>query len=376
MLNGPHVDSMFLNKLTPPAGHKLFFKDLIKSYLNLPIEGYFFNSGTTALYFLVQNLNIPTNSNILIPAYSCPTVAAAILRAGHYPVLADINFENLGYNIESFNKIISRNTVKAIIKVNLFGLSSPPINTSLPVIEDNAQCNPLFQKSNNSSACIYSFGRGKPINSLGGGVAQIIDKKKFVELDKKYNSILTSKSSETLKYLMNFLAYKFFYNSILYKILYSIPQLHLGKTIFNLDFKICKMNSINRKVIKNIVTRMEQIESLRIKICNDYDKIMEMYKEHFIFYPQNIFYRYPVIVKSENKRDFIVEALQKEGIGAFPLYPKPLNSQPGLKEILKDNTFYPNAEFISQNLFTLPVNEFIKEKQINKIIEVFKDSIK
>ncbi len=130
------------------------------------------------------------------------------------------------------------------------------------------------------------------------------------------------------------------------------------------------MNRCNIKIITSIFNRTNEIQAMRQNVCNRYNEAMNKFKDKVLSYKNKTFYRYPVIIKMGSLRDFIVKDLQNLGIGAFPLYPVPLNYQPGLKEILNDPSNYPNAEYISKNLFTLPVNEFVNEKVIIKVDKI------
>ncbi len=134
--------------LTPPTGHKIYIKDFFKSYIDFPFQGYLFNSGTSALYFLINNLKIPQKSKILLPAYSCPTVAAAVLGAGHYPVLCDIYQDTLNYDLSMLKRKITKENIKATIWVNLFGIGSDIPEIGIPVILDNAQVLPNHFEKN------------------------------------------------------------------------------------------------------------------------------------------------------------------------------------------------------------------------------------
>ncbi|MCK5075843.1 MAG: DegT/DnrJ/EryC1/StrS aminotransferase family protein, partial [Calditrichia bacterium] len=132
-------------------------------------------------------MNIPLNSSIIIPAYSCPQVATAVLKAGHKPVLCDISLETLAYESDLLIKRINEVDAKAVVVVNLFGLNDKIPDLDIPVIVDNAQQYP-FVVNKNITAEIYSFGRGKPLNSLSGGVAIINNYNSFENVKEKYES--------------------------------------------------------------------------------------------------------------------------------------------------------------------------------------------
>jgi perosamine synthetase len=360
-------------KIFPPTGHKIFFRDLFRNNPAFLPEGFPTNSGTTALYFIISELNIPSGSKIIIPAYSCPSVAAAVLRAGHIPLLADISPESLSYDINSLAQKIRESGAKALVWVNLFGLNDRIPNTNIPVILDNAQAVLSQARIHNIAAAIYSFGRGKPLNSLSGGLAVIFASKYFRNLEKEYKTLSEIKPLQEFKYLLTVFAFKLFFNPFRYPIPVNLPFLNLGETVFEPDFPISKMLSRNKIVILNILRRFEKIEENRKRISQSYRKILLDFKDFLYLYEKNVYYRFPVLLKSSELRLKLEQSLKNIGISFTRLYPTPLNEQPGLAEILNNNNVYPGAKIVSEQLMTLPINEFIDEKVLNKIQRVFKN---
>lgn len=359
--------------LIPPTGHKLFFKDIIPSKYPFPYNGYLFNSGTAALYFTINNLDIPPCSKIIIPAYSCPTVASAVLKAGHKPVLCDVNFEDLGYDLEKLHGLQNSEHPAAIIWVNLFGLQKQIPDMGIPIVLDNAQATPGLEYTHNAVAQVFSFGRGKPINALGGGMAQFIDESKFSSIPKAYESLSSAGFLNNLKALIKLFGYIILFNPIIYRLLYLIPGLKLGETIFLPEFNHGKIAELSRIVSQNVAHRLEKNQTLRKQICQKYDEILQNIQSHLHLFPSGLYYRYPVILRNTGQTKALLFKLQTAGIGAFGLYPVPLNRQPGLAEILGDDHVYPNAEKISSDLITLPINEFVTDKDIVLIQRIMKE---
>ena len=69
-------------------------------------------------------------------------------------------------------------------------------------------------------------------------------------------------------------------------------------------------------------------------------------------------------------RDIVLKELKKKGIGATGLYPYPLHLQPGLEQLnLKP---CKNAIIAAQQILTLPVHEYLTEKDFKKTVSIFK----
>jgi dTDP-4-amino-4,6-dideoxygalactose transaminase len=115
---------------------------------------------------------------VLIPAILCPTVAQAILRAGHRPIIVDTN-KDLHISPESIPSENSHDA-KAILIPHLYGMSAPIASLldwaaahKLHVIDDAAQAagisvdgKPLGTFGNLG---ILSFGPFKSVASTRGG---------------------------------------------------------------------------------------------------------------------------------------------------------------------------------------------------------------
>jgi len=107
-----------------------------------------------------------------MPAYSCVSLANAVLSCQAKPILADIN-RNLTIDINSvIDKITNR--TKAIIVVHTFGshsdipsgLMTTNLRRTIPVIEDMAHG--VFRQQ--AKIAVSSFAPTKLIGSIGGGI--------------------------------------------------------------------------------------------------------------------------------------------------------------------------------------------------------------
>jgi perosamine synthetase len=357
--------------MIPPTGHKLYIKDFFSFNRPELVDGFLFSSGTGALCFLVKNLKIPSRSKIVIPAYTCPSVAAAVIKGGHSPVLCDVSLKTLNYNLELLSDLIKRENPAAIIWVNLFGIITKIQKFDIPVITDNAQVYYSEYADECSVAEIYSFGRGKPLNAMSGGVAVIHNPILFGNPEKSYQEIPSSNLKDDLSYLIKILGYMLFFRPNLYGIPLRIPWLSIGDTIFQPDFDLKKISTINLNNLKGILTRYTEIKKMRINLCKIYLELCDRYREHLSFFDIHDTHRFPVIIKLSALRDKIVSKMWDAGIIVSGMYPQTLNKQAGLEKLLNNHTFYDTAEFVRKNLLVLPINEYVDEQCIAKMKEIF-----
>lgn len=114
------------------------------------------DSGSNALYMAVKLLDLPPNSEIILPTFTWVSCAQAILLCGHVPVFCDIDLRTMNVRREDIEPHLTPRT-KAIMVVHYAGLAvdmQPILELGLPVIEDAAHA-------------VCSTYRGKPCGTLG-----------------------------------------------------------------------------------------------------------------------------------------------------------------------------------------------------------------
>jgi dTDP-4-amino-4,6-dideoxygalactose transaminase len=102
---------------------------------------------------------------------------------------------------------------------------------------------------------------------------------------------------------------------------------------------------------------------------------LETLRQEFVLLPESsdnriALLRYPLILKSKEKRDRILEELKRRGLGATGSYPVPLNEQPGAAVYFDGKESYPNAKYVSERILTLPLHEHVKGSDIENMIEI------
>lgn len=120
---------------------KLFEKELAK--VQDVKRAVLVNSGTSALDIGIRALQLPTGSEVLVPACTFPTPIASLINYGLKPVVVDIELGNYFFSLKSLEKSISKKT-SAILIVYVAGLVGNldkilafAKRYNLKVIEDN-----------------------------------------------------------------------------------------------------------------------------------------------------------------------------------------------------------------------------------------------
>jgi len=383
-----------------PAGHKIYFSEIIRSLYssiikkNTPCnplhdffsdkEIFYVNHGTAALYYLLSRLKAQSSrTEVIIPAYTCPTVAAAVIKANLKPVTCEISADDFSLDTNDLKYKTNKHTL-GIIQVELFGILSDNSDVKkiakekgIYLIGDTAQSfgnyllNSSLLNSQRYDFIIFSLGRGKPLNLLHGG--GIVDTS--FKLDKSNENnvpIFELTKIEGLKSIINVVMFKIFFNPYFYTIPKLLPFLKLGETIFSLDIRLKKISKFNLCLFTELIKRYPYIYQNRLKIVDTYRNLVLNFSSDL--YPLKIekkydLIRFPILFKSSAKRDLIQKELDNAGMGATTLYPNPLHLQPGLESYKLDKC--QNATNISRRILTLPIHEYVTMKDIKKISDIF-----
>jgi dTDP-4-amino-4,6-dideoxygalactose transaminase len=102
-------------------------------------------SGTDALELALRALDLPPQSEVICPNLTSVATPTAIVRAGHRPVLVDVDSETLTIDAERAAAARSPATA-AVVAVHLYGRPAPVaelLELDLPVVEDAAQAHGL-----------------------------------------------------------------------------------------------------------------------------------------------------------------------------------------------------------------------------------------
>lgn len=139
-------------------------------------------NGTDALEIVLESLDLPKGSEVIVPANSFIATSEAVTRSGHKVVFADCTEDTYTLSIEDASRRITPRT-RAIIPVHLYGqpcdmdlLLALADSHGLKVIEDCAQAHGAEYKGRRVGtmgiAGTFSFYPGKNLGAYGdaGGI--------------------------------------------------------------------------------------------------------------------------------------------------------------------------------------------------------------
>ena len=205
-------------------------------------------AGLTLLLKALRRLAPTSRDQVVIPSYTCYSVAASIVKAGLKPRLVDIAPETLDFApAELASTDFTR--VLAIIATNLYGLPNdmPALSRVARqhdafLIDDAAQAMGATMDGRWSGtwgdAGLYSFDKGKNVSAIDGGVIVTQSDDIARALDQEMANLLAPGAATSGVHVVKALAYFALLRPWLYAIPTRIPQFSLGKTVFTMNFPL------------------------------------------------------------------------------------------------------------------------------------------
>ncbi|RZO47801.1 MAG: DegT/DnrJ/EryC1/StrS family aminotransferase [Candidatus Pelagibacterales bacterium] len=309
-------------------------------------------NGTDALFLSLKALNIGKGDEVITVPYTFVATVGSIATAGAKPVFVDIKRD---YNIDEkkIESAITKKT-KAIMPVHWAGrpceldkIKSIAKKYNLKIIQDGSQTiDSRFKNKqlvNFGDVCTYSMHPLKNLNIWGDGGFVATNNKKIA--DKIFllrNHGLVNRNNSKI----------FGYNSRLDT---------LQAVVANYKLKN-KMNNITKKRIKNASLFDKAFKhNLNVKTVKRFKHLKEVY------------HLYHINVKRRNE---LQQHLIKNGVDAKVHYPIPIHLQDAAKYLKYKRGDFPIAEQMANTSMSLPVHEFIKEKDIKYVVNLINNFFK
>jgi len=347
---------------------------------------YLVNSGRTALTIILKamaRLAGEKRDEVIIPAYTCFSVPAAVARSGLKIRPVDIDSRTLDYDYEKLaGQDFSR--VLAVLAVSLFGLPNDWDNlhrmtgeNGIGIIDDAAQSmGATFKgrfRGTLGEAGFFSLGRGKNLSAYSGGII-MTDRRDLAEIISEEVGCLDYPSlAESLTAAGKLGLSVLFAHPRLYWIPASLPFLGIGETIYDPKFPMARMRPVSGAALSVLLPRLEEIIEGRRKVAG---RLAAGITEAGVYtvpgytgsdYPVGP--RLPVIAPGRQKRDEAVRLLRRIGISASPMYPSPITAIDGMTgHLVISGDDYKGAQVVAGRLLTVPTHSFMTAGDIDKVV--------
>ena len=302
-------------------------------------------NGTDALTIALKSLNLPKQSEVIIPAMTYCSTAFAVINANLKPVLVDTEYLKPTMDLDDLKRKINKKT-KVILPVHLYGsvtdlnaIKKLINNKNIFLVDDCAQAHGAYDdslpKSNKmigstTDISCFSFYPGKNLGAYGDAGIITTNNKKLYELIKKIRNLGSEK--------------KFIHE-------------HIGLN--------SRLDTIQAIILNQKMKNLSNLNKKRKKIAELYNKLITNKKIIKLNYSKgSVYHQYVILSK---KRSKLIKLLNKKKIEYLIHYPYAIHQLKVFKKYFK-NTSYPNSELLSKYGISIPIDPNLKSKEISYIV--------
>lgn len=346
---------------------------------------YLVNSGATAFYIILQALkDLSPRREVILPAYTAPSLVVVVLKAGLRPILCDISLDDFNMDLNLLSKIVTKDTL-GIIPVYMFGIGIDGVTdlkdkwAGIYIIEDCAQALGTQIRSKQigsfSDVSFFSFNRGKNLSTYGGGCIATNSAEIANKIKEKVSDIPAQNLFFKLTLPVKLLAFSLASRPIIYGLGYPfIAQFKNFTLPKNIEVK--RYTSFQAGVGLSLLNRIEELNQKRylngMKLLDELKKINSIIVPNITMDTKPVFNRLPILVKNLALKDKIKRALWKTGVDSSEMYIRPLHHLFDLGYKKED---FPKANYFAERLITLPVHPLVEQKDLDKIIKTIKETV-
>lgn len=369
-----------LQLLSAAAGRAVFSGH----FANRPVH--VCGSGTQALAAAIIDATTrrgleAAEAEVIVPAYGCPDLVAACTFANVYPRLVDTAPDAWGYDQEQLRNALGPRTA-AIVAVDFLGLGDDAASViaearsaGIPIIQDSAQFVSIHDDFEwPGDYVVVSFGRGKPINLMGGGalIGELAVREPLFQ-----QPSLTARVRRRLQH-STFAALLF--NAVTHPSAYALaarmPGLGVGATVFHSLRKIeswqddrmwCRVGAGLAAYLEDRNTGLDAWQRILPEL-GQYG-VLRLQGQRSNRTSDRLL-RFPVLVAPE-VRDRLVDTLAAQG--ATSMYRRILPQIDGIPPCVKEQGPFPNAQRLAQRLVTLPTHPFVTVADVDRVLEAVRE---
>jgi perosamine synthetase len=334
------------------------------------------SSGTAALTLTLKALKtLSDRTEVVIPAYTCFSVPAAVAAAGLRPVLCDIDPSTFDFDHALLERTLGRDTL-CVVAHHLFGIPSDIDRIralcaarGIFVVEDAAQALGAESEGRDLGTLgdvgIFSLGRGKHITCGSGGIVVTRSDEIAAAMTRLYRPLETPGRAEMVKELLQVVVMAIFIRPRLYWIPAALPFLRLGQTLYPRRIRMRRLSGMQAGLLRHWRSNLARSNRIRSEIAAYFRERLPL---PWAQGPAHPYLRLPVYLASAGERDRIHALSQERGLGLAVAYPTAIDAIPEVRATTRGRRF-PAAQRVAERLLTIPTHHWLGEADKRAIVE-------
>jgi perosamine synthetase len=348
-------------------------------------------SGRAALWLILKALHRlrPDRNVVAIPAYTCFSVAAAVVRAGLKVHPIDVHPETLELDYGQLEST-SGNSLLCVLTANLFGyvndwssLEAIARSKSAFLVDDAAQALGASRDGRPAGTAghvgFFSVARGKPLPAGEGGIIVTWHSEVAAAIKESATELAPSSKGHGRALVLKLLAISALLNPKLYWIPNSLPFLRLGLTEYDPGFPTNTLARFSRALVGELAGGLDALNDSRRKTATAIARAINGDPRFSVPTAAKTcvptFVRFPLLARDPVIRDKAVGALQRAGIGASAFYPHSICEIDAIGPHMATSEFHcPRAEELSRRILTLPTHPLVGLPDVKRMAAVLRST--
>jgi perosamine synthetase len=334
------------------------------------------SSGTAALTLTLKALKSLSGRNeVVIPAYTCFSVPAAVAAADLQPVLCDIDPSTFDFDHALLERTLGKDTL-CVVAHHLFGIPSDVERAralcsarGILVVEDAAQAMGAESKGRDLGTLgdvgIFSLGRGKNITCGSGGIVVTRSDEIAAALFRQYRQLEKPAPAEIVKELLRLVVMAVFIRPRLYWIPAALPFLRLGQTLYPRRIRMRRLSGMQAGLLRHWRSNLLRSNRMRSENAAYFRRRLALPPAEA---PAHAYLRLPVLLAGAGERDRIHALSQERGLGLAVAYPTAISEIPEVRPHTHGQRF-PAAQRVAERLLTIPTHHWLREADKAAIVE-------
>ena len=314
------------------------------------------SSGTAAIQCALEALGLGAGDEVIVPDFTFPACANAVVACGARPVLADIDLDTFNISIDSLLDRIGPDT-RAVMPVDLFGLAAELEKVSEICADRGIQMA-------EDSACALGASRGGRKCGSFGAVSMISFHPRKVITTGEGGMALTDDDdlADRMRMLRN----------------HGMSVAH-GRVEFNMPGYNLRMNELEAclgipqmRALDVLVEKRRQVAALYAELLGAIDEVTVPAEPEGGFHT---YQSYVVLLEEKVDRDAVIASMKERGvettigtyaIHAQPYYREACGYEPG---------DIPNSHYAFRQSLSLPIYPSLGEGEVREIAKRLKESL-
>jgi len=342
----------------------------------------FFSSGRAAMTVALKVLRgRKRGTEVIIPAYTCPTVPSAVAAAGLVCVPCDIAERDFGFDLEVLERCFCSETL-CVIPTHLYGLPCDAGEVvrrakqrGVAVLEDAAQGLGGAWKGQPLGTLgdlgMYSLGRGKNLTTGHGGILLVKDEGLAEEIERAKlkpaaDPVLREAPAMARMALMSLLARPPFYGRLA-----RVPALEIGVSRFDPKIEVGPLGRFELELLRRMLPAAGRLAEGRARIAEQYARGLNG-MEHVVRPvvsegARAAWLRFPILLPEAARERLMESPIWHLGLSGS--YPAAVPEIPGVEPFVRLRCPIPGATTVARRIVTLPTHCRVGERHVRRIMD-------